>query len=712
MQSKSKFAVKAVAAIGIFLSLYVMLGKFFQPVWPAWNNWYNYFTMYGFYEEPEDTIETIFLGSSVMADAIVPMSLYRDYGLCTYNLATERQPMLASYYWLQEAYVLHPNTLKSVVLDVSQLRTDVNGKADYQKAIDPMRFSEIKWQAVQAYTEQLGGSFRDTVSNFIPFISYHDRWKELKTDDFNKQNLDPVNGTRGYHFTDIQHGDSKLLSEVELSALAPNPEVKKCELEEESVFYLNKIIEFCEEKEIQLVLIKTPAYNWGWSSTYHNAVAPLVDELGFEFLDFNYAPLVQEIEYVAAFDSMDNVHMNIFGAEKLTEWIGRYLLEECDGTDVRNLPKYAYMEEEYEEHYETVSHLAELQTAGDIAQYLKVVLSEDNSVFIAAVDEASRSLTDEQRACFKELGLDELSQLAYRDSYVAVIDGSTITEKRKDGEDTSDKKPITYSGTLIDDEKFTVVSGGFNHGVTASIKIDGTDYTDKSSARGLRVVVYSNEYDKVIDTTTFDTFKASNRNCYSLDSVGIVMQNMELQKITDITEYLAAVMEEDNTVFITVGDEASYSLTDAQRGYFAGIGLEELSQLAMRDSYLAVIEGGKVVVEQRKDGADKSNANPISYTDTAHEVTVELISGGFDHGCIASVELDGVQHAKNRRGINIVVYSNEYDQVIDTTVFDTCGSSTRKPYEFDVSAVNNSSPIEEQIKYFLVKQEEKSAAVN
>ena len=95
------------------------LNFFFQPIWKDWN---NYSTIYGFYEEPQNTIETIFLGSSVTINGITPMELYENNGVCAYNLGTEQQPLLASYYWLLEADRLHNETLKTVVLDTSMLR--------------------------------------------------------------------------------------------------------------------------------------------------------------------------------------------------------------------------------------------------------------------------------------------------------------------------------------------------------------------------------------------------------------------------------------------------------------------------------------------------------------------------------------------------------------------------------------------------------------
>lgn len=59
-----KNIIKTVVFILIVIFSILSLNKLFQPKWLDWN---NYYTVTGFYEEPDNTIETVFLGSSVVA---------------------------------------------------------------------------------------------------------------------------------------------------------------------------------------------------------------------------------------------------------------------------------------------------------------------------------------------------------------------------------------------------------------------------------------------------------------------------------------------------------------------------------------------------------------------------------------------------------------------------------------------------------------------
>lgn len=99
MISGKHFGIRVIIKVSLFLAffcvLFLAMNALFQPLWKEWN---NYETIEGFYQEPENTVETIFLGPSTVVNGISPMELYQDYGFCTYNLGMEQQPVLASYY--------------------------------------------------------------------------------------------------------------------------------------------------------------------------------------------------------------------------------------------------------------------------------------------------------------------------------------------------------------------------------------------------------------------------------------------------------------------------------------------------------------------------------------------------------------------------------------------------------------------------------------
>ena len=312
------------------------LNVFFQPVWYDWN---NYYTMNGFYEEPENTLDTVVLGASVALTSIAPTELYTNYGISAYNLGTQRQPVFASYYWLQETYRLHSKTLKNVVFDVSAVREDAT-KPFYHMAFDSMKLSDVKLRAVWDYTD---GDITETLNFMIPLLSYHNRWSSLNSSDFEKFTLDPDLGTRGYFYLGYIYADRAGYDNVPDKLPILDTEAKPGKLDENSVEYLRKMADFCKEKRLNLLFVRTTTNNW--DSGFHNAIQPLADELGIEFLDFNFDPLYDSYGYVHAYDTKDGNHLNYYGATKFTKWLGQYLVDNYGATDVRGKPGYEHIEE-------------------------------------------------------------------------------------------------------------------------------------------------------------------------------------------------------------------------------------------------------------------------------------------------------------------------------------------------------------------------------
>jgi hypothetical protein len=117
------------------------------------------------------------------------------------------------------------------------------------------------------------------------------------------------------------------------------------------------------------------------------------------------------------------------------------------------------------------------------------------------------------------------------------------------------------------------------------------------------------------------------------------------------------------TVIIAVKDEARLALDPAAIATVARWG-GDLGSLTRRGAYAAVFTQGSLVDEALSDTAA---------TVTVGDITVA--SAGFDTGNRASIEVDGEEHALNRRGLNIVVL-DRHGALLHSVVFDTHTSST------------------------------------
>ena len=168
------------SAVFLFLlviSLYY-INEMLLPKYTLKNNLWPMTSSYNqFYQMEEDSVDVLFLGSSVVVNAFSPQEIYDTYGIRSYNLASEEQSIFLSYYWLKEA--LRYQNPQVVVLDTrflfpQHLEGTNTIEPMTRKCLDPMKWSSVKAEAVNAVCEM--DPVQSKLSYYLTNIRYHSRW--------------------------------------------------------------------------------------------------------------------------------------------------------------------------------------------------------------------------------------------------------------------------------------------------------------------------------------------------------------------------------------------------------------------------------------------------------------------------------------------------------------------------------------------------------
>ena len=142
----------------------------------------------------------------------------------------------------------------------------------------------------------------------------------------------------------------------------------------------------------------------------------------------------------------------------------------------------------------------------------------------------------------------------------------------------------------------------------------------------------------------------------------------KLKSIIDIESYLTELSTlQDCTIYFSVKDVPGRELTTEMIETLNSLGLKDIDTVLDRKyhTFLGIVRNGKVEYEL-------VGPEGFDYYDTeldGHEIHME--SKTFLCGNKASIEIDGTEYALNKRGLNIVVFSNSSDEVIDSVNFDT-----------------------------------------
>ncbi len=276
-----------------------------------------------YYELTGESHDVLFLGDCETYESYTPPTLFEEYGITSVIRGTPQQLIWHSYYILQDT--LRYETPKVVVLNVYAMRYGSPQKEAYNRlTLDNLKWSRNKIEAIQtSMTDE------ETFASYLfPLLRYHGRWSEINSNDFKYLFSHKTVSHNGYL---MQTGVKAKGEEGEPFKLA------NTELPDMAWEYLEKIRAVCEEKEIELVLVKAPtnSESYWWYDEWEEQICDYAEENGLKY--YNFIPHADEIGIDWSTDTYDGgVHLNVSGAEKLTSYFGKILSEDCGLPDHRN----------------------------------------------------------------------------------------------------------------------------------------------------------------------------------------------------------------------------------------------------------------------------------------------------------------------------------------------------------------------------------------
>lgn len=485
MQGRIKDAAKSIIFLILLVIVLYNINQILQPKYIYKNSdWPTTSSFNQFYRMENDSIDVLFLGSSVCVNAFSPQEIYNSYGIRSYNLGSEQQSIFLSYFWLKEA--LRFQSPQVVVLDTKFLfnlrpESAINtAEGLTRKCLDPMKWSDVKVEAVNdlcAIDES-----QSKLSYYLTNIRFHSRWSSLAEYDIDMSEVQYAE-LKGYSAIAAYGAQSYKTFDLE------DPDKYK-DFEPTMQEYLDRIVGICKENDIKLVLVSLPGNEM--NDGIHNSLTKYASDN-----DVDYYNLCETGNYeaIGAVLPVENVieHENLWGSIKMSKYIGNLLSKIYGVAAVRDAQW-----EETKGYYEHVIKNCELSHISDFVEYLKAVDDQNYSVFVSVYGDAVTGLTDELKEALKELGVKTDWSDKYRWSFYAVIlPGEDVIEE-------ASEDILTITGGFRDNRSiYTITSKGYYAGDLATITIDGIEYS--KNGRGFNIVVYDNTIMDVIDSVRFDT---------------------------------------------------------------------------------------------------------------------------------------------------------------------------------------------------------------
>lgn len=272
-----------------------------------------------YYGEEKDH-DVIFIGDCEVYENFSPVVLWEEYGINSYIRGSAQQLIWQSYYLLEDT--LRYETPKVVVFNVLSMQYEEPQREAYNR----MTLEGMKWSASKVKSIYASMTSRENFEDYLfPILRYHSRWSELQKSDLEYMFQVPKVSHNGYYMrVDVKAAES-----------IPDPKPLADYMFGENAYdYLDRIRELCEEKGIQLILIKAPSLYPHWYDQWETQMEEYAEEYGL--LYFNFLECTEDIGLDFRKDTYDGgLHLNLSGAEKLSSYFGRILMAETAVTDRR-----------------------------------------------------------------------------------------------------------------------------------------------------------------------------------------------------------------------------------------------------------------------------------------------------------------------------------------------------------------------------------------
>ena len=334
---------KGIIGLSLALLLFIQVLCFLQLlVTPKYMEESRDGAMIGEYYDQAGYQDLIFLGDCEVYENFSPVVLWEEYGISSWIRGSAQQTIWQSCCLMEETFryetprVMVFNVL-SMKYSTPQSTADPLRREAYNRmTLDTMRWSSCKWRCIRASMTEQERQQGAMWTYLFPILRYHERWSQLTQEDIRYLfHRDPVTDN-GYL---MQTGVAPFTQPHE------EPPPVEEDFGEESWAYLDRMRLLCEENGTRLVLIKAPSLYPRWWDCWDERIRDYARR--YELPYYNLLEAQEAIGLDWSADTYDTgLHLNVWGAEKLSRYFGRLLQQDLALPDRRDDPALSAVWEE------------------------------------------------------------------------------------------------------------------------------------------------------------------------------------------------------------------------------------------------------------------------------------------------------------------------------------------------------------------------------
>lgn len=440
----------------------------------------------------EKNIDVVCIGGSSTLVYWEPYQAWKEYGITSYNLATNSvgPPLMEGYV----KYALSTQEPDLLVIDVRSFtgkkRFISDSEGGIRNATDSMALSDIRFQMITEtlkYFDAFNDRDIDVVSYYFDISKYHEDYERLgKEINWRYMNNECVSEYKGFEFI-----EDPCHSIIQKPIDYRTEDIKKLEPKRESC--LKKLLKYLSENNIDALFVAGPIPISREDEMQYNAIGEIVTLYGYNFLNTN--DYYKEMSIDFAKDFYNTGHVNVYGAEKYTRFVSDYIKDHYHITDHRGDKEFAQWEADY-------------QAAKEREIYVKELIDQQINI--------------KKEANHNGCGLKDIKDNLAKWCNIASDENYTILAMTKGdipginihmpGNILNDKRDVIriftgntmiYESNHMLDEAYRGWIGtdgieySINSGTRSELIVDGKQYMTEKD--GIYMLVFDNNYNQVLD---------------------------------------------------------------------------------------------------------------------------------------------------------------------------------------------------------------------
>jgi len=297
----------------------------------------------GFYSEEENSLDMVYIGGSASFVYYAPLRAWEQNGISSYNYGNNTIQLDVYKYMIKE--VLKTQKPKLIVLDARALEyrdTDMKpNEIYYRNTLMGMPFSKNKIEFIndvigkfiekEKLAENSSSAEPNLFSYYFDIIKFHSSVANSSfVKAFKMMNNKYEHPFKGFYFVpkwEIQKKENYKTENIVL----PSKET-------ESIF--NDLLDYLDTIEnTEFLFIVSPFIQTSNRKERLNYFENVIVERGHNFMDANDYTEEMKLDYSK--DLYNESHINIFGAEKYTDFLVDYMKENYNLPDHRNEKEYS-----------------------------------------------------------------------------------------------------------------------------------------------------------------------------------------------------------------------------------------------------------------------------------------------------------------------------------------------------------------------------------